>query len=192
MSPTDKVAKALLVETKLTGNLDFPTPDPTLLELKAGREKLETAISDAAGGDHAKIFARNLAEASLDDLLFRMALYVTNTAAGNELKILSTGFELRKQPEPLGPLDAPTELEASTGAKPGEIDLRCKPTKGVLLPGADQRFGSRCAGQLDAARAHFARQLGGHSPRSRQALLVPYVRARCRRRQPVQRSSKGL
>ena len=131
LSPTDKVAKALLVETKMTGNLSFPTPDPTLAELKTGREALETAITEAAGGDHAKIFARNLSEAALDDLLVRMAMYVSNTSAGDELKILSSGFELRKQPEPIGPLDAPTELEASTGAKPGEIDLRCKPVKGA-------------------------------------------------------------
>lgn len=131
LSPTDKVAKALLVETKMTGNADFPTPDPTLAELKAGREALEAAITEAAGGDHAKIFARNVAEAALDDLLVRMALYVTNTSAGNELEILSSGFELRKQPEPIGPLDAPEDLEARTGAKPGEVDLRCKPVKGA-------------------------------------------------------------
>lgn len=130
LSPTDKVAKALLVETKMTGNADFPTPVPTLAELKTGREDLETAITEAAGGDHAKVFARQKAEAALDDLLVRMAMYVSNTAAGDELKILSTGFELRKQPEPIGPLDAPTDLEARTGALPGAIGLRCKPVKG--------------------------------------------------------------
>jgi len=131
LSPTDKVAKALLVETKMTGNPDFATPEPTLLELKAGREALETAITEAAGGDHAKVFARQLAEAALDDLLVRMAMYVSNKAAGDELKILSTGFELRKLPEPIGPLSAPIDLEARTGALPGSIDLRCKPVKGA-------------------------------------------------------------
>ncbi|MBL0126011.1 MAG: fibronectin type III domain-containing protein [Flavobacteriales bacterium] len=50
---------------------------------------------------------------------------------GDELKILSTGFELRKQPEPIGPLHAPTDFEARTGALPGTIDLRCKPVKGA-------------------------------------------------------------
>lgn len=131
MSPTDKVAKALLVETKMTGNAEFPTPNPTLAELKVGRETLETAIVEAAGGDHAKVFARNVAEAALDDLLVRMAMYVSNTSAGNELTILSSGFELRKQPESIGPLDAPPDLEARTGALPGTIDLRCKPVKGA-------------------------------------------------------------
>ncbi|MBK7383849.1 MAG: hypothetical protein IPI81_11055 [Flavobacteriales bacterium] len=131
LSPTDKVAKALLVETRMNGNADFPTPTPTLTELKNGREALETAITEAAGGDHAKVFARQKAEAAVDDLLVRMALYVSNTAAGDELKILSTGFELRKQPEPIGPLHAPADFEARTGALPGSIDLRCKPVKGA-------------------------------------------------------------
>lgn len=115
----------------MTGNPNFLTPAPKILDLTAAREVLETAIMEAAGGDHAKVFARQVAEAAMDDLLVRMAMYVSNTSAGDELKILSSGFELRKQPEPIGPLEAPTELEARTGALPGAIDLRCRPVKGA-------------------------------------------------------------
>lgn len=131
MRPTDKVAKALLVETKMTGNANFPTPDPTMLELKAGREKLEVAIVEAAGGDHAKIFERNVAEAELDQLLVREALYVSNVAQGDPVVILSSGFELRKEPSPKGPLPAPTELRAQTGLLPGDVKLRWKPEDGA-------------------------------------------------------------
>lgn len=126
LSPTDKVAKSLLVETKMTGNANFTTPIPAVAELKAGREALETAISEAAGGDHAKIFARNVAEADLDDLLVRMALYVTNTANGDEGIILSSGYEVRKSAEPIGPLPAPQDLEARTGPFEGEVELHWK------------------------------------------------------------------
>lgn len=131
LRPADKVAKALLVETKMTGNASFLTPDPTLLVLKAGREKLETAMVAAATGDHTKIFERNVAEAELDQLLVREALYVSNVAQGDPVLILSSGFELRQEPTPIGPLPAPTELRARTGSKPGDIDLRWKPTYGA-------------------------------------------------------------
>ncbi len=131
LRPTDKVAKALLVETKMTGNANFPTPEPTLLELKAGREKLEVAIVEAAGGDHAKIFERNVAEAELDQLLVREALYVSNVAQGDPVIILSSGFELRQEPTPIGPLPAPSELRASSGLLPGDVKLRWKPTYGA-------------------------------------------------------------
>ncbi len=131
LRPTDKVAKALLVETKMTGNAHFPTPDPTLLVLKAGREKLELALVEAATGDHTRIFERNVAEAELDQLLVREALYVSNVAQGDPVVILSSGYELRQEPAPIGPLPAPTELRAHTGTKPGVIDLRWKPVYGA-------------------------------------------------------------
>lgn len=131
LRPTDKVAKALLVEKKMAGNAHFPTPDPTLLDLKNGREKLETAIVEAAAGDHTKIFERNVAEAELDQLLVREALYVSNVAQGDPLVILSSGFELRQEPAPIGPLPAPTELRAHAGNKTGDVDVRWKPVHGA-------------------------------------------------------------
>lgn len=127
----DKVAKALLVETKMTGNASFPTPDPTLLVLKAGREKLELAMVAAATGDHTKIFERNVAEAELDQLLVRESLYVSNVANGDAVIILSSGFELRKEPAPIGPLPAPIELRAHAGLLPGDVNVRWKPVKGA-------------------------------------------------------------
>jgi len=128
---TDKVAKALLVDTKMTGNTNFPTPDPSLLQLKNGREKLEAAIVEAAAGDHTRIFERNVAEAELDQLLVREALYVSNVAQGDPVAILSSGFELRQEPAPIGPLPAPTELRAHAGHKTGDIDVRWKPVYGA-------------------------------------------------------------
>ena len=107
MRPADKVAKALLLETKMTGNANFPTPDPTLVDLKTGREKLEVAMVAAANGDHVRIFERNVAEVELDQLIVRLAMYVSNVAQGDPLIILSSGFDLRKEASPIGPLPAP-------------------------------------------------------------------------------------
>lgn len=131
LSPTDKVAKSLLVETMMTGNANFATPEPKVVDLATGRTALAAAITEAAGGDHAKIFARQVAEAALDDLLLRMALYVTNTAKGDEGIILSSGFEARKAPEPIGPLPAPENLSAQMGDFEGQVVLRWSPVRGV-------------------------------------------------------------
>lgn len=131
LRPADKVAKAFLVESKMAGNASFPTPDPTLLAVKAAREKLEVALVEAAAGDHVKVFERNVTEADLDQLIVRLSLYVTNTANGDAVVILSSGFELRKEPEPIGPLPAPTELRAHAGLKTGETELRWKAEYGA-------------------------------------------------------------
>ena len=133
LSPTEKVAKALLLVTKMTGNLNYITPTPTLAQVDAGRVKLDTAIMEAASGDHSKVLARVLAEAEMDSLIVRLSQYVNTTAAGDVLMILGSGFELRKQPEPIGPLPAPTDLEARTGTMPGEIDLQWTPVYGAYL-----------------------------------------------------------
>ena len=131
LRPADKVAKAFLVESKMTGNASFPTPDPTLLAVKAGREKLEVALVEAAAGDHVKVFERNVAEAELDQLIVRLSLYVPSTAKGDAVVILSSGFELRKEPESIGPLPAPTELRAHAGLQTGTTDLRWKTVYGA-------------------------------------------------------------
>lgn len=131
LSPTEKVAKALLVETMMAGNLNFPTPDPTLVALGAGRVLLTNAITDSAGGDHEKVVIRQKAEDALGILLLREALYVSNVAQGDELIILSSGFEARKPPTPIGPLATPTGLLARMGNLPGSIDLRWDPVKGA-------------------------------------------------------------
>ena len=131
LRPADKVAKALLVGTRMTGNTNFPTPAPTLADLTTAREALEVALVEAAAGDRVKIFERNVAEAELDQILVRLALYVTVTANGDEVIILSSGFELRKEPAPIGPLPAPADLRTRTGLKAGEVDLRWKPVYGA-------------------------------------------------------------
>ncbi|MBK9762524.1 MAG: hypothetical protein KBA60_14170 [Flavobacteriales bacterium] len=131
LRPADKVAKALLLETKMTGNANFPTPDPTLVDLKTGREKLEVAMVAAANGDHVRIFERNVAEVELDQLIVRLAMYVSNVAQGDPLIILSSGFDLRKEASPIGPLPAPADLRTHTGAQTGTVDLHWKPEYGA-------------------------------------------------------------
>ena len=130
LTPTEVVAKSLLVETKLTGNPHF-VPEPTIAALTAQRAVVEAAIVDSAGGDHAKVYARNVEVAKLKAMLVAEAHTVTAQAQGDVVKILSSGFEARKLPEPFGPLPAPEAVEARTGDKPGEIKVQCGPVKGA-------------------------------------------------------------
>ena len=132
LSATDKVAKSLLVETKMAAAVaTFATPSPTLIVLKGYRLALETAITEAVGNDHAKVVAKQVAEAALDNALIAESLYVSNTCAGDEIKILSSGFEARKGPAPIGPLQAPAKLEARMSEFSGHINLRWKPEDGA-------------------------------------------------------------
>ena len=101
------VLKAKLIVTSMTGNSYFATPDPTLADIKAAAEALETAIVEAKEGTKAKILAREDRYALLVKLLTTLALYVKFTAKGNEQALASTGFSLSKKPEPIGVLTKP-------------------------------------------------------------------------------------
>lgn len=132
-TPAEKVALCLVVETAMTANPNFVTPVPTVAELTAGRTDLENAMVAAAGGDHDRIVERNKVERSLDNLLVRMSLYVSNVAQGDEVVILSSGFEVRKPSDPIGQPGVPENLRAEMGEQPGSVDLRWNPVRGAYI-----------------------------------------------------------
>ncbi|MBK7112921.1 MAG: hypothetical protein IPH60_10820 [Flavobacteriales bacterium] len=103
LRPTDKVAKALSLDMKMTGNANSRPVQHSLSCWPA--RSLEVAIAEAMGGDHEK-FLRNKAEAELDKLIVRLAMDVSQVANGDAAIILSSGFELRKEGDPIGPLPA--------------------------------------------------------------------------------------
>lgn len=132
-TPAEKGALSKVVEAAMTANPNFVTPVPTVAELAAGRTDLENAMVAAAGGDHDRIVERNKAERALDTLLVRLSLYVSNVAQGDEVIILSSGFEVRRPSEPIGQPGVPENLRAEMGAQPGSTDLRWTPVRGAYI-----------------------------------------------------------
>lgn len=131
LSALEKVAKALYIEGKLTGNASFPTPQPTVAALTAARTKLENAIAAALNGGKDATFAKNTAEDELDELIVQEAGYVVSVAGGDEALILSAGYEVRKPGSPIGPLPQVANLRADLTDQPGEILLDWDPQYGA-------------------------------------------------------------
>lgn len=131
LSALDKVAKCLFIETKLTGNAAFPGAAAFILLLTAARLKLEAAIAATLDGGKAATFAKNEAEAEMDELITQVAGYVVSVAGDNETLILSAGFEVRKQPASIGALPAPTGMVADLTDKPGVIRSDWDPVHGA-------------------------------------------------------------
>lgn len=123
LTPLEKVAKALYIETKLIGNLTMPAPFPAIAVLTAARIKLEGFIAAALDGGKAAIFARNQAEAELDLVITQLAGYVQSIAGDNEALILGAGFDVRRSSSRIGPLPAPTNLRADLTDQVGQIFL---------------------------------------------------------------------
>lgn len=109
----------------LTGNALFPDPRPTLASIEDAIAAL--VIADAVvlnNGGRKDYLARDQRMRELHNLLVLLAAYVQVQSSGDPEAILSTGFPLRKRPEPAGPLPAPSDLRAEASALSGVIKLR--------------------------------------------------------------------
>ena len=131
LTALDKVAKALFIEGKLTGNPNFTTPQPPVADITTARETLEMAIAAALNGGRDATFAKNTAEAELDELLVQEAGYVVSIAGGDEAMILSAGFDVRKPARPIGPLPKVANLHADLTDQIAEILADWDVTRGA-------------------------------------------------------------
>lgn len=133
LTATEKTAKALFIHTRMTGNANFTTPVPTLATLDAARQDLEDAVAAALDGGKAAVFAKNEAEKALDEIITQLAGYVMSVAGDDEVKILSSGFELRRAASPIGVLPAPRNMSADLTDFPGQVKLDWDGVKGAAL-----------------------------------------------------------
>ncbi|MFN0033179.1 MAG: hypothetical protein ACKVOR_13545 [Flavobacteriales bacterium] len=84
------------------------------------------AISRAEQGTQADRAARDAQEELLVETLEELAVYVELTAKNDEAWALLSGFELRKDPTPIGPLGQVQNLKSITTNVVGEIKLKWK------------------------------------------------------------------
>jgi hypothetical protein len=94
----EKIAFYYNVIAKLTGNALFTKPDVTLEEAKAAVDGLEAAYLAKKDGGHTATSAMYDAEDNADYYFRIIVAYVNRIAWGNETAILSSGFNLAKQP----------------------------------------------------------------------------------------------
>lgn len=108
---------------KMTGNANFPDPDPSLADLTAKLTEFENLATAALNGGRAEVYNRNESAKELKAMLRTLADYVSLVAKGNGTLILSSGFDVRSEPEPAPPLTNPRGLEASRSSRSGEVTL---------------------------------------------------------------------
>ena len=98
LSVTAKIAFYRNVILKLTDNPDFPSPNTPFATAKTEVDKFEALVLAASDGGHTAVSAMHDQEAVVDDIFRDIADYVNRKAAGDETKILSSGFHVSNQP----------------------------------------------------------------------------------------------
>jgi hypothetical protein len=132
-SLADFIAYARNIVVKLTGNADFPSPEPTLAEVTASLDELDEANQAALDGGSTPILIREQKYAAAKKLITELGAYVEFKAKGDVLKIASTGFDHRKEPQPLPPLEQVMGLVAIPNVIHGMVDLRWKKVTGAKI-----------------------------------------------------------
>jgi Fibronectin type III domain len=131
---SEKIQLAKTIHQSINNNTNFPTPTPTLADLKQGIEDLEKAVTAAQE-------ARKIAEEKtdkqaqsmkvLETILNNMALYVQQESGGSKDKILSAGMKVAEAKKTAISIGQVMDLAAKEGTKTQEIALTWTSVKGA-------------------------------------------------------------
>ena len=115
----------------MTDNDNFQTPVPSIAEVATARGAFEQALQAAMSGGKELTAIKNEKKAVLTGVLRNLGRYVDFICKGDGVKILSSGFDIQAEREPLGTLPAPAFIKANVAGTPGEIKLRWGAVKGA-------------------------------------------------------------
>jgi len=109
------------VVEKMTGNDYFTTPNPKLVDVTAAIDDLEEKAALAKDGSKLDKSNEKMSKKRLVELLRKLAWYVEAIAVGDENILISSGFELSKDPEP----SQRDDFWIMAGLNPGEFLIGC-------------------------------------------------------------------
>ncbi|MFZ1686664.1 MAG: fibronectin type III domain-containing protein [Flavobacteriales bacterium] len=101
----------------------YATPSPTLASVTTALDTLEAANGAVLNRGKSDFQARRVAYNAVKLLLQQLAGYVQQVAAGDENKILASGFEVRRRSGPIGDLNPPANLAGRITTLTGRVSL---------------------------------------------------------------------
>jgi len=123
----EKIKFGRNVHTMMTGNVNYPTPDVPLADIKAKTDLLEAQMVAASHGGTPETALLHQTAKEWDDMMRDEARYVDRIAKGNEAMIRGAGFNVSKQPIPY----VRPEFSAKLGEQPGTAKLRKQAVQGA-------------------------------------------------------------
>lgn len=116
--------------TAMTGNTNFPTPIPALVDVTAAATAYSTALTKAGTGNRIEVADKNAKRETLIGLLRSLSTYVNLVANGDATMILSSGFDLSKDRQPVV-LTRPENIRVENGVASGSLLVSVKAVKGA-------------------------------------------------------------
>ena len=122
----EKAVFANNVVTNMTGNENFPSPNPTLDALKTASNTMTTAAEEVETARklvQVKLSILYQQESIFDGVITQLGTYVDNVSNGDEAIILSAGMDVQKEKTASSLPSKITSVNATSGDNDGEIDL---------------------------------------------------------------------
>jgi len=116
--------QAQTIIDKMTNNAYFPRPVPALTTIQKGKTEFADALlksTEAPSKEQTAI--KNQKKVILVNSLTQLGNYVNAVADGDVAKIDSSGFQISKEPTPVGILDAPKFINVTYGQNSGEANI---------------------------------------------------------------------
>jgi hypothetical protein len=121
--------KVQVILNAMPGNAGFPAPVPALTEIEDAFADFLTAKMAAATGNRAHIADKNAKRGVLTRLIRALALYINLTAEGDRSLLLTTGFDVNKERQPV--IITNPENLAIVNGNTGELIVSVKTVKGA-------------------------------------------------------------
>lgn len=134
LSIPEKTAKARQIATAMTGNPDFPNPQPALTAVITAADEVDAAYAEQQTAKQIAVTKTNILNQRSDDLealLRQIAGYVESISGDNEKMILGAGFATRSTVLSTPDMTPPAALEAAVGSHDGEMILRWTKVRGA-------------------------------------------------------------
>jgi len=124
-TPEKVLARLRMHIEKLTGNLNFPITDPLLSEMETMEEELTDLIDAVNAGYKGLLPERNQKVSDAKEMIRLLSYNIQFLSEGDEVKIKSAGFDVRK---PKGPSQPPGQVLnlVTKPVGPGKIKLTWK------------------------------------------------------------------
>jgi len=105
----------------LTGNTNFQTPYPPLVNITSLRDLFDAAILTAEDGTRSDKARRDELRLELENAMILLASYVEDNCQNNEVILLSSGFGMHKMPELRALPTKPQSVKVKDGVQSGEV-----------------------------------------------------------------------
>jgi hypothetical protein len=119
----DLNVKTNTIIESLTDNVTYAAIAADVVILKGKNDVFGGYLSRMVAGNKQLTAEKNVARKDLEDFLHVIGNRVQDISGGSEVLILSSGFDLRRKPTPVGMLDMPTNVTVTPGKQSATLNV---------------------------------------------------------------------